>query len=88
MTSRSAVAGSAQVELSGDSAQTVESAVGEDVEAVSQGLAGLTDVPVLLPKVSVPFEPAPMRVASVEVEDEEEQGCGRVVGQAQDPKPA
>ena len=84
MTFRSAVAGSAQVELSGDSAQTAESAVGEDVGAVSQGLAGSTDVLGLLPKVLVPFEPAPMSVTSVEVEVE--QGCGRVVGQAQDPK--
>ena len=86
MTFRSAVAGSAQVELSGDSAQTAESAVGEDVGAVSQGLAGSTDVLGLLPKVLVPFEPAPMSVTSVEVEVGEEQGCGRVVGQAQDPK--
>ena len=84
MTFRSAVAGSGQAELSEDSAQTAESAVGEEVGAVSQGLAGSTDVLGLLPKVLVPFEPAPMSVTSVEVE--EEQGCGRVVGQAQDPK--
>ena len=58
--------------------------MGEEVGAVSQGLAGSTDVLGLLPKVLVPFEPAPMSVTSVEVE--EEQGCGRVVGQAQDPK--
>jgi len=55
--------------------------VGEEVGAESQGLAGLTDVLGLLPKV---FEPAPMSVTSVEVQVE--QGCGRVVGQAQDPK--
>ena len=84
MTFRSAVAGSGQAELSEDSAQTAESAVGEVVGAVSQGLAGSTDVLGLLPKVLVPFEPAPMSVTSVEVEVE--QGCGRVVGQAQDPK--
>ena len=84
MTFRSAVAGSGQAELFEDSAQTAESAVGEEVGAVSQGLAGSTDVLGLLPKVLVPFEPEPMRVTSVE--DEEEQGCGRVVGQAQDPK--
>ena len=58
--------------------------MGEEVGAESQGLAGLTDVLGLLPKVLVPFEPAPMSVTSVEVEGE--QGCGRVVGQAQDPK--
>ena len=84
MTFRSAVAGSGQAELSEDSAQTAESAVGEEVGAVSQGLAGSTDVLGLLPKVLVPFEPAPMSVTSVEVGVE--QGCGRVVGQAQDPK--
>ena len=84
MTFRSAVAGSAQAELFEDSAQTAESAVGEEVGAESQGLAGLTDVLGLLPKVLVPFEPAPMSATSVEVEVE--QGCGRVVGQAQDPK--
>ena len=84
MTYRSAVAGSAQAELSEDSGQTAESAVGEEVGAESQGLAGLTDLLGLLPKVLVPFEPAPMSVTSVEVQVE--QGCGRVVGQAQDPK--
>ena len=84
MTFRSAVAGSGQAELFEDSAQTAESAVEEEVGAESQGLPGLTDVLGLLPKVLVPFEPAPMSVTSVEVEVE--QGCGRVVGQAQDPK--